>query len=363
MATAFLVTLAAALVVLGAIAGSAQAKVSVGRVFVAALPVFVVGGAAILPSGIVWWSALLLAVVVGVGILLAVPLAARCAPDTAVAGSRWGLAATIAAMQSAVAVILGAVALRWLVPVIQSVTPLDGPALAVVLVSAGVAAAAIGGGRLGAARAALVIGVVVAVLAAGVGVALGTPAQTMSPVVPVAGPGAAVLVISAIAVLLIASAHPGLAELSRERPVAVRRGALVTAVVGFAAVMGMAWFAGASLQFPSMPLSVIAGYVAFAPPVVGGFVAALAAIVATVLVASALEAALSPWEGFGDSAPGGWLSHRWVAVVVAGVGVMLMALTPLSGAWMLGVAAMAAFIMWIAATLSRRGAAQPQTSG
>ena len=123
------------------------------------------------------------------------------------------------------------------------------------------------------------------------------------------------------------------------------RGAVVTGLIGFAGLLGLAWLAGGSLAFPSDAMATLSGYVAFAPSAVGAVLAALVAAVLTVVVAAALEATLAPWEGRESIAPEGWFTRRWFAVLVAGFGVFLISASAVSGGWLLGTLGVAAVLL------------------
>ena len=358
MAAALLVTLAVAVVVLGALAGSPEAKATAGRVFVLGLPIFVAAGATILPFGATWWAAVAMAVATVVGMVLARPIGAALDAVGRTA-SRPALAAAVLTGRSAVAVILGAVSIRWLVPQIQAVTNLDGAVVAIVVTSAAVASAVFAGGRVGLARTALIIGVVVAVLAIVAGVALGTPARSFDPVIPVAGPTASGLVMGLLAALVTAMVHPGLSRLAATRATALGRGGLAAALVGLGTLLGLMWVAGGSLSFPADSLGVLSGYIAFAPSAIGGVVAAIMVVMLTVMVSAALAAAHGPWED-AALAPAGWRTHRWFALICAGVAVVLVSLIPLSGGWLLGTLGSISVAVLIAARLAGRGVRAPE---
>lgn len=351
MAAALLATLAAALVVLGSLAGSTDTRATIGRVFALGLPVLVATGATIAPKGLLWWNALLMAVAAAAGIVLAGPLG-RWLDD--LAGSRPALRAAVTVGRSAVAVILAAIAVRWLAPIIQSLTNLSALAVAVVAIAAAVAAVVFAGGRLGLARALLVIGIVVAVLCLLVGIVLGTPGRIANPVVPVSGPAPLGLLLGLVGGLLAGSVHPGLSRLGRENGSALTRGAIVTAIIGFATILGLALLAGGSLQFPSDALTTITGYISFAPSMVGAVFAALMVFALVVIVAAAIEAALAPWADGDVAQVQGWLRHGWVAALAAGLGVYLIAASEFSGGWLLGSAGFAALGVLIAARLAGR---------
>ena len=353
MAAALIATVAAALVVIGSLAGSTDTRATVGRVFVLGLPVLVATGATIAPKGIVWWSALLIAVAAAAGMVLAGPVGRGL---DGMAGSRPALRTAVTVGRSAVAVILAAIAVRWIAPMVQSVTNLSATALAIVAISAAVAVVVFASGRLGLARSVLIVGIVVAVLALVVGIALGTPGRIANPVVPVPGPAPAGLILGLLGGLLAGSVHPGLSRLGRENPGALTRGALATAVIGFATTLGLALLSDA--------LTTITGYISFAPSMVGAVFAGVMVFVLVVLVAAAIESALAPWAN-GDAAPvQGWLRHGWVAALVAGVGVYLIATSSFSGGWLLGSAGFAALAVLIAARLAGRSAVKtPAKSG
>lgn len=342
MAAALLVTIATALVVIVSLNGSTEARPSLGRVFVLGLPVFVASGAVILPAGMVWWSVLLMAVATALGIVLA----GRVGPWLDAASTQQPVrAAAIAVGRSLVVVTLAAVAVRWLAPIIGAMTNLSALAVAIVVVSAAVMITVFGGARFGLARGALLICAVVAVLFFVAGIVLGTPARTLDPVVPVNGPGPLGLVAGLLAAALAAAVHPGLSSLGREQSGILMRGAVVTGLIGFAGLLGLAWLAGGSLAFPSDAMATLSGYVAFAPSAVGAVLAALVAAVLTVVVAAALEATLAPWEGRESIAPEGWFTRRWFAVLVAGFGVFLISASAVSGGWLLGTLGVAAVLL------------------
>lgn len=348
MAAALIATVAAALVVIGSLAGSADARGTVGRAFVLGLPMLVATGATVAPKGIVWWSALLIAVAAAAGMVLAGPVGRGL---DGMVGSRPALSTAVTVGRSAVAVILAAIAVRWIAPMVQSVTNLSATALAVVAISAAVAVVVFAGGRLGLARSVLIVGIVVAVLALVVGIALGTPGRIANPVVPVPGPAPAGLILGLLGGLLAGSVHPGLSRLGRENPGALTRGALATAVIGFATTLGLALLAGGSLTFPSDALTTITGYISFAPSMVGAVFAGVMVFVLVVLVAAAIESALAPWS---DGEVQGWLRHGWVAALAAGLGVFLISTSPFSGGWLLGSAGFAALAVLVAARLAGR---------
>ena len=333
MAAALLVTIAVALIVVASLGGSPEARTSVGRVFVLALPLFVIAGAAIVPAGVVWWSALLMALATAVGTLLAGSLGSWL---DAMPPRRTALAAAVMAGRSLVVVVLAAVAVRWLAPIIGSMTNLSALAVAIVVIAAAAAATVFAGGRFGLAKAAFLIAAVVAVLFFIAGIVLGTPGRTLDPVVPVAGPGPVALVAGLIGAALAGAVHPGLSALGREQRSVLTRGAVATGLVGLAGLLGLLWIAGGSLEFPSNALVTLTGYIAFAPSLVGGALAALVAAVLTIIVAAALEAALAPWDGREEIQPGGWFAQRWFAVLAAGVGVYLLSVSMVSGGWLLG---------------------------
>lgn len=339
MAAALLVTIAVALVVVGSLGGSPLAKASVGRVFVLALPLFVVAGAAILPAGVVWWSALLMSLAAALGTLLAGPIGSWL---DAVSPRRSALVSAVMAGRSLVAVALAAVAVRWLAPVIAAMTNLSAVAVAIVVIAAAVAATVFAGGRFGLARTAVLLSALVAALFLVAGIVLGTPGRTLDPVVPVEGPGPLALAAALVAAVLAGAVHPGLSALGRELPAVLTRGALVVAGVGLAGLLGLVWLAGGSLDFPSNALATLTGYIAFAPSLVGGALAALVAAILTITVAAALESALASWRGGEGIQPGGWFTHRWIAVFAAGLGVYLLSVSTVSGGWLLGTVGVAA---------------------
>lgn len=350
MAAPVLIGLVAGLIALAGITGGDSAARTPGRAFLFGLPVFVAAGATILPFGAVWWSALAMALVTVLGMWLAGRLADRVSVTQPA-----GAATTVAAARSAVAVLLAAIAVRWLAPLIAALAPVSAVTVAVVCISAAVVAAVFGRGRLGLTRTVFIIAIVVAVLLLVIGVALGTPGRVFNPIVHLPGPGPLGALLGLIGALLAALAHPGLAELGRTAPSSLLRGGIATALIGFASLLGLAMFAGGSLAFPSLPISVLAGYISFAPSIVGAIFAALFAAVMTVVVAASLEAALGSWSAFADDEPGGWFRFRPFALLIAGAGVLAVSLVPLSGGWILGTAGvLGALVLLLSLRAGRR---------
>lgn len=336
MAAPVLIGLVAGVIALAGIVGGTEQRPSPGRAFLYGLPLFVAAGATILPVGATWWSILAMALAAVIGMILAGRLGRNGGLLSVDAAASPAAATVIAAAQSTVAVLLAAVAIRWLAPIIAAVAPVNAGMVAVVCVSAAVVAAVFGGGSVGMTRTVLIMSIVAAVLLLVIGVALGTPARTFNPIAEVPGPTALAVVASVVATILAAAVHPGLRELGRTSPSSVTRGAIITGAVLLLGLLGLAWFAGASLSFPSLPISVVAGYIAFAPSIIPALFAALFTAVMTVVVAAGLSAALLPWSQFDSQAPGGWLAYRPAAIVTAGIGVVVVALVPLSGGWILG---------------------------
>jgi hypothetical protein len=333
MAAPVLIGLVAGIIALAGIVGGTEHRPTPARAFLFGLPLFVAAGATILPVGATWWSILAMAVAVVVGMIVAGRLGGLLDVDAVASPAA---ATVIAALQSTVAVVLAAVAVRWLAPMIAAVAPVNAGVVAVVCVSAAVAAAVFGGGSVGMSRTVLIMSIVAAALLLVIGVVLGTPARSLDPVAEVPGPTALAVIASVVATILAAAVHPGLRDLGRQSVAGLTRGALITGAVMLLGLLGLAWFAGASVAFPSLPVSVVAGYIAFAPSLIPALFGALFTAVMTIVVAAGLSAALLPWSQFDAEAPGGWLAYRPVAIVTAGIGVVAVALVPLSGGWMLG---------------------------
>lgn len=359
MAAALIVTIATVAVVVGALAGASESRASVGRVFVLALPLFAVAGATIMPGGVVWWSALLMAIVTLVGVVLAGPIGRSL---DAVSQQRPALSVAVMAGRSLVAVVLAAVVVRWLAPIIGSFTNLSALAVSIVVLSAAVAATVFGGGRFGLARTALVTSAVTAVLLLVAGIAVGAPGRALDPVVPVEGPTTAGLVLGLLATVLAGAVHPGLSALAKESGTLVR-GGIVTAVVGLAGLWGLIFLAGGSLNFPSNALVTVTGYIAFAPSLVGAVLAGLVALVLTIIAAATIEAVLQPWHGHDGMRPIGWMSHHWVAVFAAGLGVYLLSVSSVSGGWLLGTLGFAAVAVLVASWRIGSGKESPSDAG
>lgn len=353
MAAALIVAVVLGLIALGGITGGTSARVTPSRVFALGIPLFIISGATLLPFGITWWSALLMAVLTIVGMVLAKyvgPLLDATTQRAADSG-RWGAAAAVAVGRSTVVVVLAAIVVRWGAPLANAMTNLSSAVIAVVCLSAAVTAAIFARGRLGLARTAFIASIVVAVLVLVIGVVTGTPARSFDPIVPVVGPTTGGLILAIIATLVAGAVHPGLSSWAKESSSAVIRGAVFTGLIGLAVLLGVIWFGGGSVQFPSLPSAVVSGYIAFAPSIVGALLAGLVVAVITVAASVTLETVLAGWDDFGDASLGGWLGHRWVAIVAAGIGAVILCLVPLTAGWLLGTVAV---IGIVAVVLSRR---------
>lgn len=339
------VTIAIALVTIAGVTGAAGARSTPGRSFIAVWPLLIAGGAYIMSRGGTALWALGIGIAVLVGVLINAKLVGS-APDAE--NGRWGAAAGAAVAKAALAVIVGAMALSWFVVVIASLVPavrVSQPLLAIALVSAAVVAAAFRGARVGLARTAMIITIVIGVLIFIGGVVAGTPARSLNPIAEVPGPGLLGGVVSLLVILLVAATYPGLGGSAGAK--VNTRGAIIAVVIGTLGLLGVIWVAGGSLQFPSLVMTTVTGYLSFSPGLGGGLFAGLVAFVAVVVLASLVSAALDAFSEVPGETFGRLLSRRPAALLVIGLFVVLVALTPAGGAWLtvtLAVAAIAAFV-------------------
>lgn len=339
------ITIAFAIVALAGVTGAVGARNTPGRSFIAVWPLLIAGGAYIMSRGGTTLWALGIGIAVAIGVLVNAKLTAG-APDAD--NGRWGAAAGGAVAKAALAVIVAAMALSWFVGVIAALVPairVNQPLLAIAIVSAAVVAAAFRGARVGLARTAMIITIVFAVLILIGGLLAGTPARSLNPIVPMEGPGLVGGLVSLLAILLVAAVFPGLGGSARGK--VNTRGAIIAVVVGTLGLIGVIWVAGGSLQFPSLVMTTVTGYISFAPGWGGGLFAGLVAFVAVVVIAALVAAALEPFSDLPEHTFGRLLSHRPAALLVVGLFVVLVALSPAGGAWLtvtLAVAAIAALV-------------------
>ncbi len=339
------VAIAIALVALAAVTGAMGARSTPGRSFIAVWPLLIAGGAYIMSRGGTTLWALGIGIAVIVGVLLNAKLAGS-APDAD--GGRWGAAAGAAVAKAALAVIVGAMALAWFVGIIASLLPatrVNQPLLAIALMSGAVVAAAFRGARVGLARTAMIITIVFGVLILIGGVLAGTPARSLDPIAAVPGPGLAGGVVSLLVILLVAAAFPGLGGSAGTK--VNTRGAIIAVIIGTLGLIGVIWVAGGSLQFPSLVMTTVTGYISFAPGWGGGLFAGLVAFVAVVVLAALVSAALDAFHDVPGETFGRLLARRPAALLVIGIFVVLVALSPAGGAWLtvtLAVAAIAALV-------------------
>lgn len=359
MSATVVTTVLAVLLIVGASAGAAVARPTAGQVFVAGLPIVVATGA-FLSGGLVWWTIALIAFTPVVGMLVAGKLGPQL---DALATGGGGPSAAVLVLRSLVAVILAAIVVRWAAPMVQWLTNLDAWSVALVGLVTAAAIAALGGGRVGLARTAFVLAIVVGVLSFAVGVALGTPAHTMAPVVSVPVAGLGTIVATVVCSLLISLAHPGISQQAGGSRSFVG-GVIGVGLIGFATLIGAAWLQGGSMSFPSMPLQTLNGFIAFAPQQVGALVAGIAFTIMVVVVAAALRSIRGSWQA-SQALPKGRWSHPVVHIGVASVVVFIVVITPLSGGWWFGCAASIAALALIFTIKTRRtglqqSPAQPQ---
>ena len=128
-------------------------------------------------------------------------------------------------------------------------------------------------------------------------------------------------------------------------------------IIGTLGLIGVIWVAGGSLQFPSLVMTTVTGYISFAPGWGGGLFAGLVAFVAVVVLAALVSAALDAFHDVPGETFGRLLARRPAALLVIGIFVVLVALSPAGGAWLtvtLAVAAIAALVF------ARRGLQKPR---
>lgn len=357
--SAVLICAAVAVVALAGLLGRTGAPTTLGRVVVLAVPVIVAAGAVIAPFGFtLLWAVVVVAVAVIALLAARTGVALRAVEAAAGEDAPWGTRALVSVFLSFIALVFAAVAVRWLAPQVTAITGADDRAIVVVIVLGATAASVVGGARRELARAGLVILVVAAVLALVAGLAAGKAGYLLAPVVPVNPPSTLTVVLGLLAVLIGGSLHPGIARLARESSAGVLKGVVAAGLIMLLGLIGVMALLGGTVQFPSGSLSVVAGYITYAPLLVGTLLGAVLAFLATVMAAAGIDAALTPWSGLKGTPGelGGWFQHRWAGRALAGAVLLALCLSPVSGVALLDVVGLLGLCGWVGWTRLRRPA-------
>lgn len=357
--SAVMICAAVAVVALAGLLGRTGAAATLGRVVMLAVPVIAAAGAVIAPTGFtLTWAVIVVAVAVIALLLARSGIALRAVGAAKGDDAPWGTRALVSVFLSLIALIFAAVSVRWLAPLVTAITGADDRAIVVVIVAGATAASVVGGARTGLARAGLVILVVGAALALVAGLAAGKTGYLLAPVVPVDAPSTGTAVLGVLAVLIGGSLHPGVARLAEDSPGAVLKGVVAAGLIMLLGLLGVMALLGGTVQFPSGSLSVVAGYITYAPLLVGTALGAVLAFLAAVMASAGIDAALAPWSGLKGTPGelGGWFRHRWVGRALAGAVLTPLCLTSASGAALLAAVGLLGLCAWLGWTRLRRTA-------
>ncbi|MFZ1670541.1 MAG: hypothetical protein WAT65_06290 [Candidatus Nanopelagicales bacterium] len=229
------------------------------------------------------------------------------------------------ALTGLISVGLAVVVLLWASHLISAFSYLDGFWVRVVLVGAAVAYSVGGRSSVGLSRAILVLIIIGAVAMFGIGFVAGDTSGLTSPQVPVPPLSPVTAVLYAIGVILIGAGYPVLRSNGNHNRARVWTAAVVLALVVVVTLVGILMLYGGSFQLPSLVINVLPVY---SPPVVSAVICGLLAIISTVVVGAAINAAagsaaqIEPsWYEHADEHPA---PRRRVAIVL-GVAVVVVA--------------------------------------
>lgn len=342
--------MALGIVALVGLTGKSSAPRPWARTVMASLPIVAVSGAASASGG---WNlpivlGMVLSVVLGMLASLVGP-ASLAAPFGNSLAPAWRILTVVV-----VAFVLACAVVGWATSIAAPLAGLSQNQLALVTTIAAVAAAAGGGARRGLASMGAVIVLALCALTVLGGVVGGAPSLIANPLIAVQhGPWEIALLLIPV---VLGATNPALRQVRADGG-SIITGTVITAVVMLLGLLALLAFNGGYLQLPSFGLSVVAGYVLFAPAPAGA-VLALPIILAGVVSASALfRSALGSLPFLADESvkPTPWWRARWFAALLIGLAASAVAVTEPSVEAMTATAAILAVTGWVIRSRPSRG--------
>ncbi|MGV1036767.1 MAG: hypothetical protein ACOYD0_07035 [Candidatus Nanopelagicales bacterium] len=258
------------------------------------------------------------------------------------------------ALTGLISVGLAVIVLLWASHLMSAFSYLDGFWVRIVLVGAAVAYSIGGRSSAGLSRTILVLIIIGAVAMFGIGFVAGDTSGLTAPQVPVPPLSPVTAVLYAVGVIIIGAGYPVLRASGNHNRARVWTAAVVLALVVVVTLVGILMLYGGAFQLPSLVINVLPVY---SPPVVSAVICGLLAIISTVVVGAAINAAagsaaqIEPsWYKHADEHPA---PRRRVAIVL-GVAVLVLAWLEPTPQALVAVLAVLGFANLIAEWIIRR---------
>jgi len=229
------------------------------------------------------------------------------------------------ALTGLISVGLAVIVLLWASHLISAFSYLDGFWVRIVLVGAAVAYSIGGRSSIGLSRAILVLIIIGAVAMFGIGFIAGDTSGLTSPQVPVPPLSPITAILYAVGVVIIGAGYPVLRANGNHNRSRVWTAAVVVALIVVVTLVGILMLYGGSFQLPSLVINVLPVY---SPPVVSAVICGMLALISTVVVGAAINAAagsaaqIEPsWYDHADEHP----TPRRLVAIVLGIAVLVVA--------------------------------------